>query len=378
MSSTEIRPFRIEIPQPEIDDLRQRLARTRWAAQLPGSGRDRGVPVSEVRELARYWQSEYDWRAQERRLNEFPQFVTEIDGASVHFLHVRSAEPGATPVLLNHGWPNSFVEFTELIGRLTDPRAHGADPASACHVVVPSVPGFGFSEPPHTTGWTVDRVAAMWAELMTRLGYDRYVVQGGDLGTYVATALAQAVPERVVGLYITAGLGFPTEADAPDLTGDERAAYEALLSADWMHGVDHHALLRAAPQTFDFGWTDSPAAALAWMLQKFHDFSAAGALDAAIDRDAFLTNLSVYWFTRTFGTSAWTYYESTGFAWPTGSAAVPTGVYSGPPGIRRLAERTAKIVHWPTDNPAGHHFIAMNRPDDYAADLRDFLSTVDR
>ncbi|WP_280255507.1 epoxide hydrolase family protein [Nocardia wallacei] len=374
-SSTEIQPFHIDIPQSELADLRRRLAETRWPAELPGPARSRGVPVEEIRELARYWGSEFDWRAAERRLNEVPQYRTEIDGVAVHFLHVRSADPDAIPLVLNHGWPNSVAEFTDLIGLLTEPE----DPAAqAFHVVAPSVPGFGCSDAPRETGWTVERVASMWARLMARLGYDRYLVQGGDLGSYVATALADAAPEHVAGLYITGGLGFPTEADVPELTEAEHAAYTAMMAADWVTGVDHHALLRSAPQTFDFGWSDSPVAALAWMWQKFHDFSAAGPLADAIDRDAFLTNLSIYWFTRSFGTSAWPYYDSIGFAWPRGSAAVPTGVYSGPPGVRRLAERTAKIVHWPADNPAGHHFIAMDRPDAYAADLRRFVAASSR
>lgn len=375
--STEIRPFRIDIPQSDLDDLHRRLADARWAGQLPGTGRERGVPVAEVREWARYWRTEYDWRAQERRLNEFPQYLTEIDGLDVHFVHVRSPEPDAVPLVLNHGWPNTFAEFAELIGPLTDPRAHGGDPARAFHVVVPSVPGFAFSAAPRDTGWTAERVARMWLTLMDRLGYRRFGVQGGDFGSYVATAMAEAAPDRVLGLYITAGLGIPTPADVPDLTDAERAGYEAMMSADWTTGVDHHALLRSAPQTFALGWTDSPAAALAWMLQKFQEFSSAAALDDAIARDEVLTTVALYWFTATFATSAWPYYDSTGFAWPTGSAQVPTGVYSSTPGIRRLAERTAKIVHWPDHNPSGHHFIAMDQSAAYTADLREFFAALD-
>ena len=374
--SAEIRSFRIDIPQSDIDDLHDRLVRTRWVPQLPGAEGSRGVPVARLRELADYWRTEYDWRAQEARLNRFPQYRTEIDGVDVHFLHVRSPEPEALPLVLNHGWPNTFAEFAGLIDLLVDPRAHGGDPARAFHVVVPSVPGYGFSAAPAETGWSTDRVGRMWVELMARLGYERYGVQGGDLGAYVGTAMAEAAPDRVTGLYITAGLGFPTEADVPILTDAERAGYEAMMSADWVNGVDHHGLLRAAPQTFSIGWNDSPAAALAWMVQKYTDFSAGGPLDAAIDRGALLTTVGIYWFTQSFGTSAWSYYDSTGFAWPTGSAQVPTGVYSGAPGIRRLAERTAKIVHWPEGNPAGHHFIAMDQPQAYAADLRRFFGDL--
>ena len=355
-------PFRIDIPQADLDDLHDRLANARWPRQLPGDGWRRGVPVEELRALAEYWRTGYDWRAYEQRLNRFPQFITEIDGQDVHFLHVRSAKPDALPIVLNHGWPNSFVEFVDLIGPLSE----------AFHVVVPSVPGFGFSAPPRETGWTTGRVAAMYAELMHRLGYDRYGVQGGDLGAYIAPELAGAAPDRVVGVYVIAGLGFPTEADLPDLSEQERAAFAWLQQQDWMSGVDHHALLRAAPQTFAYGWHDSPVAALAWMAQKFHEFS----MGREIDRDLFLTNLSLYWFTGTFGSSSWPMYDSERFAWPQGQTAAPTGVFSGPPGIRRLAERHNRIVHWPADNHAGHHFVAMERPEALAADIRTFFTSV--
>ncbi|MFD7501179.1 epoxide hydrolase family protein [Streptomyces sp. NPDC059850] len=368
MSGTEVRPFRIHIPQPDLDDLNDRLARTRWPRQLPGEEWSRGVPVAELKELAGYWGEGFDWRGQEARLNEFPQFMTEIDGQDIHFLHIRSADPGALPLLLTHGWPNSFVEFANLIGQLT----------GTFHVVVPSVPGFGFSAPPRETGWNAARVARIWAELMERLGYDRYGTQGGDFGAYVAPEVARAAPPgRVAGVYVIGGLGFPTEADVPDLTEDERAAYAWLQEQDWINGVDHHALLRAAPQTFAYGWQDSPVAALAWMAQKFKEFTTAGkGWQELIDRDLFLTNLSLYWFTGTFGSSSWPMYDSTGFGWPEGQAVAPTGVYSGPPGIRRLAERHNTIVHWPTGNPGGHHFVAMERPGDVAADMRAFFDAV--
>ncbi|MFC7386474.1 epoxide hydrolase family protein [Sphaerisporangium rhizosphaerae] len=375
--STHIRPFQIDIAQADLDDLHHRLDRTRWPRELPGDGWTRGVPVTYLRELARYWREEYDWRPHEARLNGFAQFMTEIDGQEIHFLHVRSAEPDALPLILTHGWPNSFAEFAHLIGRLTDPHAHGGDPAEAFHVVVPSLPGFGFSAPPRGTGWTAARVARVWTELMRRLGYERYGAQGGDFGAYVAPEVAKAAPDHVAGVYVVSGLGFPTEKDLPDMTEEERAAFAWFQRQDWMNGVDHHALLRAAPQTFAYGWHDSPIAALAWMTQKFHEFNASGRpLEQVIDRDLFLTNVSLYWFTGTFGTSAWPYYDSTGFGWPEGQMAVPTGVYSGPPGIRRLAERHNTIVHWPQDNPGGHHFIAMDQPDHLAADLRAFFAKV--
>jgi pimeloyl-ACP methyl ester carboxylesterase len=369
--SDEIRPCRIAVADAELDDLRSRLASTRWPEQLPGEGWSRGVPVPYLRNLAEHWRAGYDWRAQEARLNAFPQFVTELDGTDVHFLHVRSSDPDALPLILTHGWPSSIVEFVRLIGPLTDPR--GAGPAF--HVVAPSVPGFGFSARPRAAGWDTARVARMWAALMGRLGYRRYGVQGGDLGAYVAPQVALAAPDSVAGVYVTAGLGIPTQDDLPEMTDEERAAFTRLMQQDWVKGVDHHALLRAAPQTFAYGWHDSPAAALAWMTQKFHEFNPTGRpLERAIDRDLLLTNLSVYWFTGTFGSSSWPMYDATGFAWPPGQRVAPTGVYSGPPGIRRLAERQNTIVHWPEHNPAGHHFIAMDQPDAYAADLRAFFA----
>ena len=375
--STEIRPFKIDIVQADLDDLNERLDHIRWPQQLPGEGWSRGVPAASLRELAGYWRNEYDWRRHEARLNEFPQFMTEIDGQDIHFLHIRSADPAALPLILTHGWPNSFVEFTELIGRLTDPPRHGDDPVQAFHVVVPSVPGFGFSAPPRGTGWTATRVARIWAELMGRLGYERYGTQGGDFGAYVAPEVAKVAPDHVVGVYVIAGLGFPTEKDLPEMTEEEQAAFALLMEQDWVNGVDHHALLRTAPQTFTYGWNDSPLAALAWMTQKFHEFNASGRpLEQAIDRDLFLTNVSLYWFTGTFGTSAWPYYDSSGFGWPEGQTVAPTGVYSGPPGIRRFAERHNTIIHWPTDNPAGHHFIAMDQPDHFAADIRTFFAKL--
>jgi epoxide hydrolase len=365
--SNEIRPFRIDIPQADLDDLHTRLANARWPQQLRGDGWSRGVPVSHLQELAEYWRSGYDWRSQESRLNEFPQFMTSIDGMDLHFLHVRSAEPDALPLILTHGWPNSFVEFAGLIDLLTK---------QAFHVVVPSVPGFGFSDAPQTP-FDASKVAGMWTELMRRLGYDRYGVEGGDFGAYVAPEVATLAPEQVAGVYVIGGLGFPAEADLPEMTPAEQAAFAEMMNQDWIKGVDHHALLRTAPQTFAYGWHDSPVAALAWMRQKFHEFNASGKpLDEAIGRDLFLTNLSLYWFTGTFGTSSWPYFDSTGMGWPEGQTAVPTGVYSGPPGIRRFAERTNTIIHWPEHSPASHHFVAMDQPAAFAADIGDFFAKL--
>ncbi|MFJ2742298.1 epoxide hydrolase family protein [Streptomyces sp. NPDC087440] len=372
----EIRPFRIDVPQADLDDLRDRLARTRWAPQLPGEGWERGVPVEYLQSMAAYWRDGYDWRRHEARLNEFPQFMTEIDGQDIHFLHIRSAEPDALPLLLAHGWPNSFVEFTDLIGPLTDPVAHGGSASQAFHVVVPSPPGFGFSSAPVGTGWNVERVARAWAALMDRLGYERYGTQGGDLGAYLAPAVAAVAPDRVVGVHVEAGLGFPNKEDLPDLTPEERGAYD--MMQQWMGGgVDHHSLLRAAPQTFSHGWNDSPAGQLAWLLQKFKEFSFRTELpEQSIDRELLLTNATLYWLTETSGTSSWFMYESSEFRWPRGQSAVPSGVYAGYAPLRSVAERGNKIVHWPESNPESGHFLAMELPLALAADVRAFFDKV--
>jgi epoxide hydrolase len=203
-TDARIRPYRISVPQADLDDLRERLARTRWARDLPGAGWERGVPASYLRELAGYWAKEYDWRAHEAALNAYPQFITTIDGASVQFLHLRSAQPDATPLLLLHGWPGSIVEFLDLIGPLTDPAAHGGDPADAFHLVIPSLPGYGFSGPLTETGWTDGRTAAALAELMDRLGYDRYGVQGGDVGAFIGPLIGRTAPGRVIGVHVNA------------------------------------------------------------------------------------------------------------------------------------------------------------------------------
>ncbi|WP_433732125.1 epoxide hydrolase family protein [Nocardia sp. CA-129566] len=378
-SGQAIRPFRIDIPQADVDDLIDRLARIRWSAQLPGQGWERGVPVAYLKELAEYWRTGYDWRAQEAALNEFPQFITEIDSLDVHFLHVRSPEPDAPALILTHGWPNSFVEFTKTIGPLTNPRAYGLDPAQAFHVVVPSVPGFAFSEGPVDTGMTVRRVAEMWVELMDRLGYTSYGVQGGDLGAYISPEMALVAPDRVVGVHIDGGIGMPTEADVPTMTPDERAEWDQMQG--WMSGgVNHHTLLRAAPQTFAHAWTDSPVGLLAWLMQKFNEFTPLAELaEDVMDRDHLLTNISLYWFTNTAGTSSWPMYDGLGaggFVWPTGQKLVPTGVYAGGSALmRRLAERDNIIAHWPEGN-TGNHFVPMELPDMHVADVRAFFDKV--
>ncbi|GAA1654908.1 epoxide hydrolase [Nonomuraea maheshkhaliensis] len=374
----EINPFRIDIPQSDLDDLRERLRRTRWAAQLPG-GWSRGVPVAYLRDLAGYWADGFDWRAQEARLNAFAQFTTTIDGQPIHFAHVRSPEPDALPLIMTHSWPNSVAEFLDVIGPLTDPRGHGLDPGIAFHVVAPSLPGFGFSPfpgPADERPWSVDRVARTWAELMRRLGYERYGAHGNDAGALVTPRLAALAPEHVAGSLITAGLGIPT-GDPAELEGlsDEELAELKELTA-WMgQGSGYGPYLAARPQTLAYGFADSPVAQLAYLVERYKEFDGWGSGAEPIDRDLVLTNAALYWLTETGGSSSWTYYEGAA-GLPADQRAVPTGVtHGGPAAMRRIAERGNDIVYWGTAQSPSH-MVAMAAPGPLVDGIRAFFRIV--
>ena len=375
MGVDTIEEFRIDIPQAELDDLRDRLGRTRWPDQLPGVGWDYGIALDDVRELAEYWRTGYDWRVHERRLNSFPQFTTEIDGQVVHFLHVRSASPGAMPLIMTHGWPGSVVEFMEIIGPLTDPGAHGGDPGDAFHMVVPSIPGFGFSGPTRERGWNVTRVARAWDSLMGRLGYQRYGAQGGDWGSAISRELGVIVPERMIGVHLNM-LSPYVSGDLPaDLSDSDRARVERLRRFR-LAGSGYSAIQSTRPQTVGYGLTDSPAGQLGWIAEKFGEWTDGGL--AAVDRDQMLTNISVYWLTRTAGSSARLYYEAarSRASGPPAPSTAPTGVAVFPEEIaapvRRLAEQTNNIVHW-SEFDRGGHFAAMEEPDLLIGDVREFF-----
>ncbi len=376
-----IHPFQIEISDAQLDDLRDRLARTRWPAELPDVGWSRGVPLGYLQDLAEYWRTSYDWRSQQAQLNEVPQFTTEIDGQNVHFLHVRSPEPGALPLIITHGWPGSIVEFLDVIGPLTDPRAHGADAADAFDVVAPSIPGFGFSGPTHETGWDTDRVARAWAELMHRLGYERYGTQGGDTGALVSPKLGRIAADHVVGVHANGLFGFPSgdPDELADLSDAEQARLEVLKR--WRDEFSGYAILQSTrPQTLAYALTDSPVGQLAWIVERFKDWTdpAAELPEDAVDRARLLTNVTIYWLTGTAGPSAQLYYEGAA-AWgetpePSG---VPTGVAVFPmdTSIRRLVEREHSITHW-TEYDRGGHFAAMEAPDLLVDDIRTFFRTI--
>ncbi|TMR98165.1 epoxide hydrolase family protein [Nonomuraea basaltis] len=374
----EIKPFRIDIPQADLDDLGERLRRTRWAGQLPG-GWSRGVPVAYLRELAGYWAGEFDWRAQEARLNTFPQFTTEIDGQTIHFLHARSPEPGALPLIVTHSWPNSVAEFLDVIGPLTDPRAHGLDPAVAFHVVAPSLPGFAFSpfpEPADERPWSIARVASAWAELMRRLGYDRYGAYGNDAGALVTPQLAVLDREHVAGALITAGLGIPT-GDPAELAGasEEELAELKEMAGRMAGGSGYAPYLAARPQTLAYGFADSPVAQLAYLVERFREFDGWSETAEPIDRDLLLTNASLYWLTETGGSSSWTYYDGAA-GMPIDQTAVPTGTtHGGPALLRRIAERENDIVYW-GDAHSPSHMVAMATPDSLVAGIRAFFRMV--
>ncbi|MFD0900324.1 epoxide hydrolase family protein [Actinomadura sediminis] len=383
-----MRPFRIEIPQADIDDLHRRIAETRWAGALPGVGWERGVPPDYLKDLAGYWRTGYDWRAAEARLNEIPQFITEIDGQPVHFMHVRSPEPDALPLLLTHGWPGSVAEFEPVIGPLTDPRRHGGDPADAFHLVIPSLPGYGFSSPLRETGWDVPRIAAAWAELMRRLGYDAYGAQGGDAGSVISLQLGRHAPDRVRGVHVNMLMAFPTgdPAELEGLSEQEQARLGALARFDAELSA-YMKIMATRPQTLAYALHDSPVGQLAWIVEKFGEWTdSAGVPEDAVDRDQMLTNASIYWFTRTIGSSAHFYYEGAEAVRQAASGVVPppvpvpVGVAVFPHDIflpvRRFADRDLpSISHW-TEFDRGGHFAAMEQPELLVGDVRAFFRSL--
>lgn len=380
-SSTEIRPFRVEVPQADLDDLRDRLARTRWPDELPGVGWSRGVPLGYIRQLAEYWRTGYDWRRQEAALNRFPQFTTTIDGQTIHFLHVRSPEPDALPLIITHGYPGSIVEFLNVAGPLADPREHGEDPTDAFHIVAPSLPGFGFSTPVRETGWEVGRTTRAFAELMARLGYDRYGAQGGDIGAGVTGRLAATQPEHVVGAHTNTdagALGMVGEflPVPPHLTDAERAEVEERRRR-WDDEKGYLVLQSTRPQTLAYALADSPAGQLAWIVEKFKAWTdwMTELPEDAVDRDQLLTNISIYWFTGTGASAARFIYEAhhAGLDWIAPSN-VPQGqaVFGSEPLIRRVLDPEHKIAHW-SDFERGGHFPAMEAPELLVQDVRAFF-----
>ena len=367
----ELRPFEVRVPDGALEDLRARLGMTRWPDELPGVGWGYGTALGYVKELAEYWKDGYEWREQEARLNAFPQFTTTIDGQNVHFVHARSPEPGALPLILTHGWPGSVAEFLRVIGPLSDPVAHGGEAADAFHVVVPSVPGFGFSGPTREAGWGIRRISRAWAELMRRLGYERYGAQGGDVGSLVSPELGRFDPDRVVGVHVNALVptSFLAEDALEGLTEAEQARMARL--SDWEELSGYAVIQGTRPQTLAYALVDSPVGQLAW----FGDWYAAhGDKVGVLDRDLILTNVMLYWLTGTAGSAARLYKEMADAWEPAERSPVPVGVavFPGDPSVRRFAEIEHEVVHW-SEFGRGGHFAAMEAPDLLVGDVRKFF-----
>ena len=390
-NQSEIRPFRIDVPQADLDDLQSRLARTRWPSRPNVDDWSRGVPVDYLKGLAEYWATGFDWRAQEAALNDIPQFTTEIDGQKIHFFHARSPEPDALPIILTHGWPSSPVEFATLIGPLTHPRAHGGDAADAFHVVVPSLPGYGFSNPLGEAGFNLLGVAQSWATLMSRLGYERYAAHGTDVGSGVAAMLPMVDPRRVVGVHLSgtgAAAPFDPAIELDGLSAADRARAEK-FNKFREDGLGYLTLQSTRPQTLAYSLNDSPVGQLAWIVEKFHEWTdpATELPDRAVDRDQLLTNISLYWFTGSGATAAHAVYEGMrawrAFAaqqqsgeaqqWQGEQAGPPTGVavFAADTTIRGLMDPLGKIEHW-SEYDRGGHFAAMEVPALITEDIRAF------
>ncbi|HUE60955.1 MAG TPA: epoxide hydrolase [Acidimicrobiales bacterium] len=370
--SEEVVPFRIDVAESELDDLRARLRRTRWAEASTVEDWSQGVPLPYLQELCRHWADNYDWETRQKRLNDFPQFRTEIDGLGIHFLHVRSTHPTAVPLILTHGWPGSFIEFIEVIGPLTDPTAYGGDAADAFHVVVPSLPGYAFSDKPSTTGWGVKKTAAAWASLMARLGYDRYFAQGGDWGSMVTTSIGIQDPEHVGGIHLNMVIAFPGPNDG-EPTEMEQSALARVN--DYLAGDSGYSKQQSTrPQTLGYSLVDSPAGQCAWILEKFWSWSdTAGDPVGALGADRILDNVMLYWLPATGASSARMYWESFSNP-PLDPVTVPMGASIFPKEIFRSSKRWAArqfqdIRYWGEPNIGGH-FAAFEQPALFVDELR--------
>ena len=362
-----VQSFRINIPQAALDDLQERLARANYPDEIPGSDSAYGVSLEWVRRMVDYWRTDYDWRKWEVKLNQYPQYTASIDGQNIHFLHVLSPEPDALPLILTHGWPGSIVEFLDVIGPLSDPRAHGGDPKDAFHLVIPSIPGYGFSGPTREAGWNNQRIARAWVKLMSDLGYIRYGAVGNDAGSMISPEMGRIDPEHLVGMHVTQIFSFPTgdPSELADLSQEEQRELETLL---WFveNKLSFNTLMTQQPQTLAYALLDSPVGLLAWN----------GQLLDGLDADFVLTNVMLYWLTGTAGSAARLYYENAHSAPSTEPTTVPIGLaaFAGDfSGIRRFAERDHKnIIHWSVFDGGGH-FAAHKEPGLLVSDIRKFF-----
>ena len=370
-----IQPFAINIPQVTLDDLREHLARTRWPDEIEGAGWDYGTNLDYLKELVGYWQNQYDWRAQEAKLNQFAQFRAEIDGVGIHFIHERGKGSNPLPIVITHGWPGSFFEIMKLVPLLTDPASYGGDPADSFDVIIPSLPGFGFSDRPHVRGMTLARAAELWAKLMTEvLGYKHFAAAGGDFGAIVTQHLASAYPDLLVGIHLTY-IGYYTSIPDPsELSKAEKRYLSATQQWSWREG-GYYAIQSTKPQTLAYGLNDSPAGLAAWITEKFRSWTDCGGdIEQCLSKDELLTNIMIYWVTETINSSMRTYFENPGQKLerlpevPAAFAAFPKDLNPPP---REWVERRLHLKHW-TEMPRGGHFAALEEPELLVEDLRAF------
>jgi pimeloyl-ACP methyl ester carboxylesterase len=370
-------PFRLAVDDATIADLHERLAHTRFPDQAPGEPWAYGTDLDYLRGLVTYWRRGFDWRAQEARLNAFPQYKLRLSDIDVHFLHVPGNGPAPCPLLLLHGWPGSVFEFLDMIPRLTDPARFGGDAKDAFTIIAPSLPGYGLSFMPGQKRFGVEEIADVMAELMPALGHRRFAVQGGDWGAFIAARMGFVHAERLLGIHVNL-LAVRRERDAPAASAEEDRYYEQL--AQWLReGTGYQAIQGTRPQTLAYALTDSPAGLAAWIADKFRAWSdCGGTIESAIDRDRMLANISLYWFTGAIGSSFWPYYARQHRPWPLpGPVAVPTGYAEFPAEIlrppRSLAQRAYSDIRRWTVMPKGGHFAAMEQPDALAQEVREFF-----
>lgn len=371
--SDAIRPFTIAIPQATLDDLAARIDLTRWPERETVDDWSQGVPLAELRALVDYWRNGYDWRACEARLNALPQFITTIDGLDIHFIHVRSAHENATPLILTHGWPGSVLEFLDAIPRLVDPEAHGGTAADAFHVVVPALPGYGFSGKPEATGWGLDRIAQAWSVLMGRLGYDRWFAQGGDWGSVVTVSMAVQEVPGCAGIHLNLVSGQPTEAATSNPTPEDRKAFEKI--AHYMNWDGAYAQQqRTRPQTLGYGLTDSPVGQAAWIFEKMWAWTDNnGSPYDALSRDQILDNITLYWVTASAASSARLYWE-VGNVMRDGEINLPTAYTQFPHDLfttpRAWLENRFRNIVYAAEAECGGHFAAWEQPDIFVREVR--------
>lgn len=379
----KITPFAYRAPQSALDDLRQRLTRTRWPARETVNDWSQGVPLAKLRALIEYWGTKYDWRRCEAELNQFPQYRTTIDGLGFHFIHVRSKNPNALPIIITHGWPGSVIEFLEIIEPLTNPTAHGGRAEDAFHVVAPSLPGYGFSDKPSSPGWKSDRIARAWSELMGRLGYHRYVAQGGDWGSFITTTMAQQRAAGLAAIHLNMPLVIPDKLPAK-LSAEEKYAIDAQKRFE-TDQFGYFAIQGTRPQTIGYPLADSPAGQAAWIYEKFHGWTDNnGNPEDALTRDQMLDNITLYWLTDTAASSARMYFEHAGIGdvknagivnLPVGCSIFPRELFAAP---RHWAERFfPKLIYW-NEVERGGHFAAFEEPALFVRELRNCFRSLRR